>query len=700
MGRWPHSRPAAKQKSEPMDFKKNPPKNFKNIDELSKEAARAEIKALREGIDHHDYLYYVKNQPEISDAHYDRLFQRLQELEEAFPELQSEDSPTRRVGAEPESKLEKLEHKAPMLSLNASRELKEVKNFYDFVRRRIDGKKADFVLEPKFDGLSVEIVYEKGMFKCGATRGDGKIGENISHNLKTIRALPLRLQGKDAPAFLSVRGEVFMPKEGFQNLNKRRIANGEEPFANPRNAAAGTMRQLNPKNVADKPLDIFFYEILQMDNHTPPTHWEVLERFPQWGLKTDSHNARCSSFKEIKGYHQKLSRQREDFAYDIDGIVIKLDNYEERKKLGVRQRSPRWAFAWKFPPKKEVTKLEDIVVQVGRTGMLTPVALLQPVDVGGVTVSRATLHNQKEVRKKDIRRGDRVRIERAGDVIPEVVERVKQPGVKRSEAFAMPKKCPACGAEVYPEGAYYFCSGRLQCPPQIIGGIIHYASRPALNIQGLGEKTAADMVKKGLVKDISDLYDLSRKDLLKLDGFADKSARQLHDAVQETKNPRLDRFLYALGVRHVGKRAARILAKEFGSLEKLRRAQKKDLEKTPEIGPEIAASVAEFFNQDRNRRVLKNLVRHGVKVQQARIDKEKSRALKDKTFVFTGRLADYTRKEAEDLVERRGGRATSSVSGETHYLVVGEDPGSKLEDARRQEIEIIDEKGFKKLLSE
>ncbi len=680
------------------NFKKNPPKRFKDIDKMDREEARKEIEALREGIDYHDYLYYVKNRPEISDALYDKLFNRLERLEEAFPDFRSDQSPTRRVGATPVSKLTKVGHSAPMLSLNAALEEKEVKGFYDFVRRESDQKQVTLVLEPKFDGFSVELVYEDGAFKYGATRGDGQVGENITKNLKTIHTVPLKLQAsKDTPSFLSVRGEVFMRKKGFQKLNKARVENGQEPFANPRNAAAGIMRQLDPKNVVDKPLDILFYDILHMGDNKPVSHWEILKRFSDWGLKTDNHNRKCTSFKDIKDYHEKMAEERDQFEYDIDGIVIKLDSYEQRESLGVRQRSPRWAFAWKFPPKEEVTTLEDIVVQVGRTGMLTPVALLAPVDVGGVTVSRATLHNEDEVKKKDVRPGDRVRIARAGDVIPEVVERIKAPGKTRQKPFSMPEKCPACGAEVYREGAYSFCSGRLKCPPQVIGGIRHYASREALNINGLGEKTAADMVEKDLAKDISDLYILKKDDLLKLEGFAEKSAGQLFQAIQESKTPKFDRFLYALGIRHVGQRVARILAQEFGSLDNLKNAGKKDLEQIPEIGPEIAESVWGFFKQNKNQQVLVNLTKAGVEVQKMPTGR-KSRALEGKTFVFTGKLKSYTRQEAEDLVEEYGGRATSSVSGETDYVVAGEGPGSKYEEARRQNIKTLDEKEFKKMI--
>ena len=682
-----------------MNFKKNPKTNFKkDLNKMTEKGAREEAKALREAIEYHDYLYYVKNQPEISDAVYDKLFRRLQKLEEAYPELQTDTSPTRRVGGQPMEKLKKVKHSKVMLSLNSVLDETEVKDFHRFISRNTNEDKISYLLEPKFDGLSVEIIYEHGGFQYGATRGNGEIGEDISENLKTIKTLPMHLRdGQGIPSFLSVRGEVFMRKQGFQQLNKERIERGDEPFANPRNAAAGTIRQLDPGKVAGRPLDIFFYEILASEGKTLSSHWEVLKQFPEWGLKTNPHNRKVSSFEEIKTYHHQLSEQRDNLEYEIDGIVIKLDDYGQRSTLGVRQRSPRWALAWKFPPKEEVTSLEQIVVQVGRTGMLTPVALLQPVDVGGVTISRATLHNEEEARNKDVRPGDKVRVARAGDVIPEIIERVKQPGKKRGEKFSMPKRCPVCGAQVFKEGAYYFCPGGLSCAPQLIGRIIHYASRNAMDIDGLGDKTAKDLVQKGIVKDIADLYNLSVEDLLKLDGFAEKSATQLYEAIQGTKSPRLDRFLYALGIRHVGERLARVLADRYRSLAALRNATRDELEKTEEIGPEIACSVAMFFSEKENKNILARLEDTGMKVQDMPKEK-KALPLQGKTFVFTGKLKNYTRDKAQGLVERLGARTTSSVSGETDYLIVGEDPGSKLDQAKKHKMQVLDEEQFDSLL--
>jgi DNA ligase (NAD+) len=685
---------------EKMDFKHSPGTKFKDIEKMNKREAEKEIGSLREGITYHNYLYYVKNRPEISDSRYDKLFHRLQELEEAFPEFQSDTSPTRKVGAAPVDKLKKVEHTVPMLSLNAALSEKEVEEFDRFIRRNLPGKKVRYVLEPKFDGLSVEVVYRDGEFQWGATRGDGREGEDVSENLKTIRPLILRLQKPEReklPSFLAVRAEVFMPKNAFQKLNRSRIERGEEPFANPRNAAAGIMRQLDSKKVADKPLEVAFYEVLRIEGREFSSHWQELQQFTEWGLKTDSHNRLCSSFEEIKKYWKKFSDRREELEYEADGMVIKLDDLEGRFRLGSRQRSPRWALAWKFPPKEEETRLVDIVVQVGRTGMLTPVALLDPVEVGGVTVSRATLHNEAEVRKKDVRPGDKVRVVRAGDVIPEVVERITERGRKRGKKFSMPGKCPACGAGIFKEGAYYFCPAGLSCPAQLIGHILHYASRDAMNIEGLGEKVVRQMVAKGMVEEIADLYRLSKDDLKGLEGFADKSAINLYEAIQGAKRVRLDRFLYALGIRHVGQHVARVLAQKWLKLERLRGASRVELEKVREIGPEIARSIHEFFKQKENIESLDSLLEEGVLVE-AMPEPKKALPLKDKTFVFTGKLEDFTRKQAKDMVEYLGARSSSSVSGETDYLVAGERPGSKLDQAKKFEVKILGEKEFMKMV--
>lgn len=683
-----------------MDFKKNPSTDFNRIDQMCKEEVREEIEALREGIEHHNYLYYVKNSPEISDATYDKLFKRLQELEKAYPEFESPDSPTRRVGAEPVSKLRKVSHAAPMLSLNAALEEKEVVDFVNFVQRNAEGKEASFILEPKFDGTSVEVFYENGSFKYGATRGDGETGEDISENLRTVHSIPLHLQKQNGvPSSLAVRAEVFMLKKGFHELNKERVEKGEEPFANPRNATAGLLRQLDSRMVAGRPLDARFYDVLAVEGERLATHREMLDQFSTWGLKTDPHNQECSSVAEIKERYQELLDTRDELEYEIDGLVIKLDDLALREQLGTRQRSPRWAIAWKFPPKQEISRIQDIVVQVGRTGKLTPVALLEPVDVGGVTISRATLHNEGEVHRKDVRVGDKVRVARAGDVIPEVVERVEEQGKKRGKEFTMPEKCPACGSEVVREGAYHFCPAGLSCSPQLIGRVVHYASRQALNIEGLSEKTAKQLVDTGLVSDIADLYRLSVDDILKLEGFAQKSATQLHDAIQATKKVRLDRFLYALGIRHVGEHMVQVLARNFRTLDAVKQANREQIQKIREVGPEIAASVEEFFAEEQNQKVLRRLVDAGMEIEPMP-ERQGKLPLEGKTFVFTGSLEKYTRSEAEQMVESLGGRAASSVSSSTDFVVAGEEPGSKFEEAKEQGVKIIKEKDFEKLVSQ
>ena len=683
-----------------VDFRHDPTTDFRDAEELSKEEAEEQVKALREGIEYHDYRYYVKSDPEISDAAYDKLFSRLQELEDAFPDLDSPSSPTRRVGAPPADELSRREHTRAMLSLDAVMERDEVREFHRTVRERVGRSENMYTLEPKFDGLSVELVYRDGELDYGATRGDGHTGEDITRNLRTIGAIPLRLRQEAAPpSMLAVRGEVIMPLGGFGELNRERVERGEDAFANPRNAAAGIVRQLDPANVEDKPLTVFFYEVLDQEGADLDSHWEALKRFEEWGLKTSGHNRRGSTLEDLADFHSRMSENRDDLDFEIDGVVIKVDGYGSREELGTRQRSPRWAVAWKFEPRKEVTRLRDIVVQVGRTGKLTPVALLDPVDVGGVTVSRATLHNAGEVERKDVRPGDKVRVKRAGDVIPEVVERIKEPGSKRSEPFEMPGSCPVCGSEVYREGAYHFCPGGLSCRAQLKGSLVHYASREAMDIDHLGEETAGALIERGMVEHVADLYKLEAEQLEKLDGFARRSARQLRDAIQSAKAPRLDRFLYALGIRHVGQHVARVLADELGDLESVRRASKDRLRKICEIGPEIAGSVRRFFEEERNRRIIRGLREFGVNPKPASLSSDAG-PLSGKTFVFTGSLERYTRAEAMRAVEALGGRATESVSSNTDYLVVGDDPGEKLREARETgSVEIIGEEELLELLS-
>jgi DNA ligase (NAD+) len=681
-----------------MDYIKHPNARFEKIERLDKNAARKQITALREAIDHFDYYYYVKNSPKASDATYDKLFHRLEDLENTFPDLQQDNSPTRRVGSRPVSGLEKVRHTVAMLSLNSALEERDVRSFDRFVRQNADiGDRGSlYVVEPKFDGLSVELVYRNGRFDFGATRGDGTTGEDISQNLRTIKAVPLRLHGRQVPSFLSVRGEVLFSRTGFQRVNRTRVENGNEPFANPRNAAAGLVRQLDSRIVAKAPLDIFFYDILQSSDDGHESHWDVLKSLADWGLKTHESRKRCDSVDDIQAFRDELERKRDGMDYEIDGVVIKVDNLAVRDTLGVRQRSPRWAFAWKFPPKKEVTVLRDIVVQVGRTGILTPVGLLDPVDIGGVTVSRATLHNEDEVHKKDVRPGDRVRVMRAGDVIPEIAERIEGNRKRRSKAFSMPRTCPSCGGKVVREGAYHLCTEGLRCPAQLAGRLTHYASRSALDITTLGEKNVKQLIGKGMVHTIADLYTLTPEQLRELDGFAEKSARKLHRAIQESKKPPLDRFLYGLGIRHVGEHMARVLARRFGSIDALANAKKKEIEETEEIGGEIAGSVAEFFSDRNNRELLDRLGKLGV--SPGKVRQKRSGKLEGKTIVVTGELDHFSRQEAKERIEMLGGHAASSVSGNTDLLVTGRNPGGKLNEAQKRKVKVVDERRFLELV--
>lgn len=677
------------------DLRRRVPLRFPDVGGLSRRAARSEAAALRDAISYHDRAYYVESRPRISDAAYDRLFRRLEALEEAFPDLRTPDSPTLRVGAAPVSQLRRVAHAAPMLSLQAVLEEDEVRDFDRSVRRQTPDP-VRYALEPKFDGFSVEVVYRRGLFYQGATRGDGETGEDISENLKTVRAVPLRLRGR-APAEVAVRGEVFLEREGFQRMNRERLARGEEAFANPRNAAAGMMRQLDSRKLARLPFSVVFYDLLRLEGASFASQREVLQAFRRWGLRTDPHNRQATRVAEIVRFHRTLLDERDRLAYEVDGIVVKLDDLDLRRRLGARHRSPRWAIAWKFPPREEVTTLEDIAVQVGRTGVLTPVALLAPVDVGGVTVSRATLHNEGEIARKDVRVGDRVRVARAGDVIPEVIERVPTRGRRRGRRFRMPRRCPSCGGPLEREGAYRVCPAGLSCPAQLVGRLVHYASRDALDIAGLGPQTARQLVERGLVASVADLYQLDPDALAELEGFASRSARALCEAIAGARSPRLDRFLYGLGIPGVGRRTARQLAAAFGRLEAVEGASVSRLRSVPGIGPEVAESVARFFRDARNRGVLRALRKHGVRPEAAARGRRK-RGLAGRTFVFTGRLEGFTRAEAREAVEALGARSAGSVSDHTDYLVVGDEPGAKLEAARSRGIRLLDEDAFARLV--
>ncbi|MEW6543320.1 MAG: NAD-dependent DNA ligase LigA [Nitrospirota bacterium] len=671
--------------------------------------AQKRIEDLREEIRRHDYLYYVKDRPEISDAEYDRLFRELVRLEETFPDLLTPDSPTQRVGAPPLEELQKVQHERSMLSLDSVADPEEVRAFDKRVRRELgkelgrdmEREPIDYTVEPKYDGLSVELIYEKGRFVRGATRGDGTTGEDVTVNLRTLRSLPLQLgAGDHLPAHLAVRGEVYMRLQDFQALNRRITERGEEAFANPRNAAAGSLRQLDSRITAERPLVVTCYEIMAQSGAQAPTHWEELDALERWGLPVPSQKRRCKDIEAVIAFHAETEAVRENLPFEIDGIVVKVNRRDWQGALGEKSRSPRWAIAFKFTPRKEVTVIQDIVVSVGRTGTMTPLALLKPVEVGGVTISRATLHNADEVARKDIRVGDTVKVERAGDVIPAIAERVPVPGERRAEPFCMPDSCPVCGSAVAREGAYYYCTGQTSCPAQLKGAVEHFASKHALDIAGLGRKTVAQLVDRGLVKDLADLYALTRDQILTLEGFADRSASLLTDAIERSKRVPLERFLMGLGIRQVGQHIARVLARRFGTLDAIMETDRATFESVHEIGPEIASSLESFFREGHNRRVIRRLIELGLRIERLQQAGPEGRRLEGKTFVFTGGLASLSRDEAKRRVEALGARATSSVSKHTDYVVAGTDPGSKLEEAGRLGVRILTEAEFLRLLGE
>ncbi|MEO5631653.1 MAG: NAD-dependent DNA ligase LigA, partial [Nitrospiraceae bacterium] len=575
----------------------------------------ARLIALRDEIRHHDYLYYVKDRPEISDSQYDRLFRKLVELEQVHPELVTPDSPSQRVGAPPLQELVKVPHEHPMLSLDSIVDQNEVQAFDQRMKRALETPSVEYSAEPKFDGLSVELMYDHGIFTRGATRGDGTTGEDVTVNLRTIRSLPLQLHAQSGlPDHLVVRGEVYMRLDDFQALNRRMTERGDDAFANPRNAASGSLRQLDSTITATRPLVVTCYEIMALSRPAPPTHWDELETLAQWGLPAPVLRRLCASIDEVMAFHRETESMRDQLPYEIDGVVVKVNRRDWQGRLGMKSRSPRWAIAYKFRPRKEITIVQDIVVSVGRTGTLTPVALLKPVEVGGVTISRATLHNADEVARKDVRIGDTVKIERAGDVIPAIAERVPVHGEQRGSPFCMPNHCPVCGSSVGREGAYYYCTGQLVCGAQFKGAIEHFASKQALNIEGLGKKTVAQLVDEGLVRSLADLYRLTNADLVALEGFADRSATLLVESSAGSKTVSLDRFLLGLGIRQVGQHIAKVLAREFGSLEEIMSSDQERFQEIREIGPEISEGLAVYWSEPHNREVIAQLQESGVQV--------------------------------------------------------------------------------------
>jgi DNA ligase (NAD+) len=622
----------------------------------------------------------------------------LEKLEEQYPELRIPNSPTQRVGAPPLEEFEIVRHTIPMLSLANAFDETEAKEFDKRVKKFLrTSSDIEYVTEPKLDGLAVELVYERGQFIVGSTRGDGVNGENITQNLRTIKTIPLRLIRKEIPApeRLEVRGEVIMQLKRFRELNRKREESDEPLFANPRNAAAGSVRQLDSKITAGRPLEIYCYGIGEVRGRTFKSQWEILQTLSKWGLRVNPEIQRCQNIDEVIEYYHDMNEKREKLAYEIDGIVIKVNSLDLQTRLGEIARSPRWALAFKFQPKQETTKIQEIIVQVGRTGALTPVAVMEPVKVGGVEVSRATLHNQDEIDKKDVRVGDTVVIQRAGDVIPEVVQVIESKRTGKEKKFKMPAKCPVCGAEVIKEEAIHRCIG-LDCPAQLKGRIKHFASKRAMDIEGLGVRLIDQLVDKGLIKDVADIYYIKKDELIELERMAEKSAQNIIDAIEASKTKPLSKFLYALGIRHVGETTAEDLARRFSRLDDFFHLSEEDLREVEGIGPEVSASVYQFFRDKKNKESIERLKKAGVKLIEPKVTGKAK--LAGKTFLFTGALKSFGRDEARNMVESMGGMTASSVSKKVDFVVVGEDPGSKFDKAKELGIKTLTEEEFKKMI--
>ncbi|KAA3619870.1 MAG: NAD-dependent DNA ligase LigA [Calditrichaeota bacterium] len=664
---------------------------------------KIEITELREKLDFHSYQYYVLDNPQISDAEYDRLFRRLSELEEQHPELITADSPTQRVGGAPLEGFNTVRHTVPMLSLDNAFNDEEMVAFDERLKRLLETEEEfEYIVEPKMDGIAVELVYVNGQLVQGSTRGDGLQGEEITANLKTIASIPLKLRDNELaiPSRLEVRGEVFYPTAAFRQLNKDREAAGEPTFVNPRNSAAGTLRQLDPRITAKRLLDIFIHGIGVIEGVELKTQSDAYFAFQQWGLKVNPFTKVCAGMQNAIAVYYNLLEKRESLPYEIDGTVFKLNSIEHQRAAGIRSRSPRWAIAYKFPAQQETTIVEEIIAQVGRTGAVTPVALLKPVFVGGVEVRRATLHNQDEIDRKDVRIGDTVVVQRAGDVIPEIVKVVESKRQKSAKKYTLPRNCPACSNPLFrPEGEAVLRCDNPDCPAQLRESIIHFASKGAMDIDGLGEKLVAVLLEKKLISSIADLYFLQKENVAELDRMGDKSAENLMSAIEKSRTAPLERFLFALGIRHVGEHVARVVTQHFKSLEKIQNAAVEELITIHEVGPQVAASLTHFFSQEKNKSLVQKLLEGGLAPVYSESRIESGPQFDGMTFVFTGALEKFTRKDAEKFVTDRGGRASSSVSKKTSYLVAGPGAGSKLQKAKELGVAVLTEDAFLAMLT-
>jgi DNA ligase (NAD+) len=655
-------------------------------------ALAKEVAKLRTEIDRHSHLYYVEQRPEISDAEFDRLWARLVEIETEHPGLVTPDSPTQRVGVEPQAKFETIDHVAPMLSLDSTQDPAEVRRFDERVRRLLGGIRPRYVLQPKLDGASIELVYEKGVLARAVTRGNGRSGEGVTANVRTIASVPheLRTKVRPAPEQLALRGEVMMYISDFQEFNARLIERGEEPYASPRNSASGAIRQLDPAVTASRSLEVVVYDVVAAPGAKFATDSEAIHAIADWGFEIPERVEIVHTVEEILDYHAAFAKVRDELDYEIDGVVIKLDDLVARAAFGTTSHHPRWALAFKFLARQEITKIDKIDVSIGRTGILTPLALLRPVVVGGVTVSKASLHNRHELARKDLREGDTVRIQRAGDVIPQVVEVVEK-GEHRSPPFVMPTHCPACGTEVVEDGPRIVCPNRFGCPAQLKGRIVHFGARSALDIEGLGDETARLLVETGLVRELAELFDVEPEQLMALEGFAEKSANALVRGIHARKEPDLDRFLHALGIPEVGVAVARDLAAHFGDFDRIRDATREELEAVQGIGPRMSEAISEFFSQPRNASAIDAILQRGVR---PRASEPVRTDLPDLgAAVFTGTLP-VPRVVAETAWRKVGGRVANSVSKKTAFVVAGEEAGSKLEKAQELGVEVLDYEAF------
>ncbi len=663
--------------------------------------ASQQIEKLRSEIRRHEELYYVHDNPEISDVEYDKLLNQLQELEAQNPELITIDSPTQRVGGRPAQGFAEVVHRHPMLSLDNSYNIDELRAFDQRCLRLAEGRPLEYVAEMKIDGLSISLHYDEQVLVRGVTRGDGRIGEEVTQNARTIRSVPLRLNSKAKPSLkeIEVRGEVFIPRKVFERTNAEREELGEPRFANPRNAAAGTIRQLDSKKVASRRLDMFAYDLIAGGRKPFATHWESLDWMAEAGFRVNPLRSLCSSIEEVIDFAGKIESQRDDLDYEIDGLVVKVNSTALQEDFGATNKAPRWAIAFKYAARQVTTKVLSISVQVGRTGALTPVANLEPVSLAGTTVSRATLHNPDEVKRLGIRIGDWVLIEKGGDVIPKVLKVIEQKRTGEEKPFRMPRKCPVCGGEISrPEGEVVSRCIAADCPAQLKGRLIHFASRRAMRIEGLGDSLVDQFVESGKVRDAGDLYSLTLEDIAGLERMATKSASNLIAQIEASKDRDFSNLIYALGLRHVGDRTATTLAKHFGSLDRLSKASVEELDDVPEIGLTVAQSVRDWFDDAGNLDLCSRLEAAGVRTRLQKTAGPADDKFAGKSFVLTGTLEGYTRDEAKAAIENRGGRVASSVSKKTDYLVAGEEAGSKLDKATSLGVTVVDEESFKKML--